>query len=182
MLGFFTGLVYANAWEWMIHKYLLHEEGRKKDSFWRFHYMEHHKNCRLNDNLDPDYDRNLLEWNAQSKEVVTLLGGAALHLPLLPIAPTFTLGVWTSMTYYYFAHKKCHQDSDWGRKNMPWHYDHHMGKNQDANWGVTFPLFDHILGTRIPYVGTEEELADREKRLEKMKVRQMKASVAGAAA
>ena len=50
----------------------------------------------------------------------------------------------------------CIRDRRWA----PWHYDHHMGKNQDANWCVTFPLWDHILGTRIHYANTQKELDD----------------------
>ena len=50
-----------------------------------------------------------------------------------------------------YIHRRCHVDVEWGKRNFPWHYDHHMGKNQDANWGVTNPLWDHILKTRIKY-------------------------------
>ncbi len=133
MIGFLTGLFYANEMEWLIHKYLLHEDGKKKGSFWRFHYSEHHKNAKQNDFFDPDYSRSLLEWNAQSKEVLALVVGAGIHLPIFPFAPGFVSGVWFSMAYYYYVHKKSHEDPNWARKNLPWHYDHHMGKNQDAN-------------------------------------------------
>ncbi len=165
MLGIFAGLIYANAMEWVIHKYLLHEDGRKKGSFWRFHYSEHHKNARQNNFLDPDYEKSLLEWNAQSKEAFALLLGAGIHLPLFPILPGFVSALWFSMGYYYYVHKRSHLEPEWGRKHLPWHYDHHMGKNQDANWCVTFPLFDHIMGTRIYYLGTEAEKLDHERRL-----------------
>jgi sterol desaturase/sphingolipid hydroxylase (fatty acid hydroxylase superfamily) len=168
MIGFLAGLFYANGMEWLIHKYLLHEDGKKKGSFWRFHYSEHHKNARQNDFSDPDYSRSLLEWNAQSKEVLALAVGAGIHLPIFPFVPEFVSGVWFSMAYYYYVHKKSHEDPDWARKNLPWHYDHHMGKNQDANWCVTFPLFDYIMGTRIPYLGTEEEKQDRQRRQAKL--------------
>ncbi|MCX7997773.1 MAG: sterol desaturase family protein [Leptospiraceae bacterium] len=165
MLGIVAGLVYANAMEWVIHKYLLHEDGRKKGSFWRFHYSEHHKNARQHNFIDPDYEKSLLEWNAQSKEALALVVGAGIHLPLFPLAPGFVSAVWFSIGYYYYVHKRSHQEPEWGRKHLPWHYDHHMGKNQDANWCVTFPLFDHIMGTRIPYVGTEQEKLDHQRRL-----------------
>src|SRR5690349_15746488 len=46
----------------------------------------------------------------------------------------------------------------------PWHYDHHMGPNQHANWCVTRPWFDQLMGTREPYVGTEREQRDLERR------------------
>jgi hypothetical protein len=39
-----------------------------------------------------------------------------------------------------------------------------MALDQDANWCVTWPWFDWILGTRVKYLGTEKELADRQRR------------------
>jgi len=46
-------------------------------------------------------------------------------------------------------HRKSHLDVEWGKKWMPWHWDHHMGRDQNANWGVTLPLWDYALGTRV---------------------------------
>jgi sterol desaturase/sphingolipid hydroxylase (fatty acid hydroxylase superfamily) len=71
--------------------------------------------------------------------------------------------VWLSAYGYYLVHKKSHLDPEWARKHLPWHYDHHMGPNQDANWCVTLPLFDHLMGTREHYVGTEREARDRQR-------------------
>jgi sterol desaturase/sphingolipid hydroxylase (fatty acid hydroxylase superfamily) len=39
-----------------------------------------------------------------------------------------------------------------------------MGPNQAANWCVTRPWFDHLMGTREPYVGTERERRDQRRR------------------
>ena len=36
MIGIPIGLIAANASEWLIHKYVLHGPGKKKDSFWAF--------------------------------------------------------------------------------------------------------------------------------------------------
>lgn len=166
MLDFFAGLVYANAFEWCAHKFLLHDEGKKKDSFWRFHWAEHHKVVRQNNFYDHNYDASLLEWNPQSKEVAALIGAAVLHSPVFLVAPGFGLATLLSAANYYYVHKKSHQDPEWAREHLPWHYDHHMGPNQDANFCVTFPLFDYIMGTREPYVGTEKELADKKRREE----------------
>lgn len=168
MLGFITGLFYANAFEWVAHKYLLHEEGKKKDSFWRFHWGEHHKLTRQNNFRDVSYERSLLEWNPQSKELAGLVLGGIAHLPLALISPSFVAGIFFSGGYYYYVHKKSHLDPDWGRENLPWHYDHHMGPDQDMNFCVTFPLFDHVMGTRVKYVGTERELEDRSRRQAKL--------------
>ena len=85
-----------------------------------------------------------------------------LHLPLARRAPWFTAGVWCSQAAYYLVHKQSHRDAAWAKRWVPWHYDHHMGPNQHANWGVTWPLWDHILGTREPYVGTERQRAEQQ--------------------
>ena len=54
--------------------------------------------------------------------------------------------------------------ADWARENLPWHYDHHMGPDQNANWCVTKPWFDHVMGTRKPYLGTEKAKKDEARR------------------
>ena len=86
---------------------------------------------------------------------------------LASAAPWFCAGVWASSYAYYTVHKKSHLEPEWARKHLSWHYDHHMGPNQHSNWCVTRPWFDHILGTREPYVGTDRERADTEKRADR---------------
>jgi sterol desaturase/sphingolipid hydroxylase (fatty acid hydroxylase superfamily) len=160
MIGFPIGLLYCNAGEWFIHKYVLHgaERGKKKGTFWSFHFHEHHRNARKHDFHDPDYARSLFGWHAQTKETLGVVMLAAVHLPLFPVFPFFTSAVVFSAANYYRIHKRAHLDPEWAKKHVPWHYDHHMGVNQDCNWGVTWPLFDHLFGTREPFLGTEEEL------------------------
>ena len=167
MLGFVTGLLYSNAGEWFIHRYLLHDRGRKKDSLWSFHGHEHHRESRKNGFVDEHYKRPLWRWNSQSKEALGILGLGVLHAPLFPLAPTFTAAVWFSAFHYYRVHKKSHLDPEWARRHLPWHYDHHMGPNQNANWCVSWPWFDYIMGTREPYTGTERERRDRSRRVRK---------------
>lgn len=163
MIGIPLGLVYANAGEWVVHKYVLHGLGRKRSSFWSFHWLEHHRVSRLRHFYDPDYERSLFGWHAQSKEALALAGAAVLHIPLFPIAPFFTGTVWYSIWNYYRKHKRAHLDPEWAREHLPWHYDHHMAPDQDANWCVTKPWFDHVMGTRKPYLGTARERQDRER-------------------
>jgi len=158
MIGIPLGLLAANATEWLVHKYVLHGLGRDKRSFWRFHWHDHHRNVRRHDHVDPDYQRPLLSsWNGQSKEAVALVGAALAIAPLFPIAPFFVGTVAYSAVNYYRKHKRAHLDPAWAREHLPWHYDHHMGPNQHANWCVTRPWFDHLMGTREPFVGTEVE-------------------------
>ncbi len=164
MIGIGLGLIYANAGEWIIHKHLLHGAGRRKGSFWSFHWHEHHKNTRTNDHIDPCYQRPLLGWHAQSKETLGLAAVAIAHAPLMPVAPLFTGTLYWSLWRYYRVHKRAHQDPGWAREHLTWHYDHHMGPNQDANWCVTHPWFDKVMGTYEPYAGTEREARDETRR------------------
>lgn len=161
MIGIPVGLLYANAGEWFIHKYVLHGMGKRRSSWWSFHFHEHHQAARRNDMRDADYALPPLDKSAQRKEVYGLLGLVALHLPLAPVAPLFTATIAYSAVRYYRLHKRSHLDPDWAREHLPWHVDHHMGPNQDCNWGVTRPWFDQLLGTRVPYVGTPREAQDR---------------------
>lgn len=171
MLGIGLGLLYANAGEWALHRYVLHGLGKDKKSLWSFHWHEHHRNSRRREHLDETYDRPLLGWHAQSKEALGLAGLAALHVPLFPVAPGFTGAVWYSIWRYYRVHKKAHQEPGWAREHLTWHYDHHMGPDQDANWCVSKPWFDQIMGTRVPYAGTEQEAKDLDRRARRKKMR-----------
>lgn len=182
MLGIPIGLLAANATEWVLHKYVLHGSGKKKGTFWSFHFHEHHKNVRHQDHIDPCYEKPVFGMHAQGKEALALAVGAVAHLPLLPIAPFYTATMWYSALNYYRKHKRSHQDTEWARDHLPWHYDHHMGPNQDANWCVTQPWFDHIMGTREPYIGTEREVRDRSKREAFMARKAQRAAERGAQA
>ena len=68
--------------------------------------------------------------------------------PLFPVAPFYVATLWYCAANYYYLHKKAHENPEWAREHLPWHYDHHMGRNADANWCVTKPWFDYVLGTR----------------------------------
>ncbi len=162
MIGIPLGIVYANAFEWVIHKYLLHGLGRNKASHWSFHWHEHHKKARKEDMIDDQYTgKNVFiailrgDQTAKTKEAKGLIGASLLHLPLLPVAPFFTVTVWACAANYYRVHRRAHLDPVWAEQHLPWHVDHHMGKNQDANWCVTWPLTDWIMGTREKFVGTD---------------------------
>jgi len=151
MLGIPLGLLYANAGEWLIHKYVLHGVGKKKGSFFSFHWAEHHRSCRKNDFYDPDYHRSVFGMHAQGKEALGVAGLLLLHAPLFPAAPWFTATVWYAGINYFLTHRKSHLDPEWAKAHLRHHYDHHMGKDQDANWGVTHAWIDQLLGTRIAY-------------------------------
>lgn len=171
MIGLPLGLLYANAMEWTLHRYVLHGRklGKKRDSFWSFHFHRHHRQSRQHAMRDPDYEASPLGWHGQSKEVVALAGLTMLHLPLAPVAPVFTATLMFSVVDYYRKHKRAHLDPEWAREHLPWHVDHHLALNQDANWCVTRPWMDVIMGTREPWVGTEQERAYNERRAARAK-------------
>ena len=80
MIGIPVGLLYANAVEWLVHRYVLHGPGKNPDSFWRFHWAEHHKNSRKNNMYDADYEKSIFDWNARGKEAFGIACMGALHV------------------------------------------------------------------------------------------------------
>ncbi|MDB4929245.1 MAG: hypothetical protein JWM10_1729 [Myxococcaceae bacterium] len=160
MIGLPLALLYSNAWEWVIHKYVLHGQGKNRENFWSFHWHDHHKHARKEAMNDHQYQRSVFGWHGQGKEALGLLAATLVTLPLARRYPWFVAGSVFSQWNYYRVHKRSHRDAAWAREHLPWHYDHHMGPNQHANWCVTWPWFDHVMGTREPYVGTAREAAD----------------------
>ena len=131
---FFLGLVYANAGEWLVHKYVLHALGKKPDSFWAYHLYEHHAVCTRNSMFDPGYQKlDLTIWNTQSKELAVLAGILLLHAPIFLISPSFSSAVYASLALYYYKHRKAHLDPLWARRHLRWHYEHHLSGNPSAN-------------------------------------------------
>lgn len=148
MIGIPLGLLTANAAEWLIHKHVLHGMGKKRGSFWSFHFHEHHGVVRKHDFYDPNYERFPLGAHAQGKEAWALIAASVAVAPAFPVAPFYVGTLWYSAGNYYRLHKKAHMDTEWGKQHLRWHYDHHMGRNPNANWCVTRPFFDYLLGTR----------------------------------
>ena len=157
VLGVPLGLALANVIEWIVHRFVLHGLGRKRSSFWSFHWHEHHQAARKHDMYDPDYQRPVFGWHAQGKEAFALALGAAGALLLLPSWPTLSLTLVFSAFDYHRKHKRAHLDPEWAREHLPWHYDHHMGPNQNSNWCVTHPWLDLLVGTREAFAGTERD-------------------------
>jgi Fatty acid hydroxylase superfamily len=162
MIGFPIGLIYANAVEWVVHKYVLHGLGKRKNSFFGFHWKNHHRNARRFAMLDPEYEKPIWNWESRGREVAPIALMALIHTPFIAVAPWFTAAVWYSSFNYLHKHKKCHVDVEWGKRHMRSHYDHHMGKDQDTNWCVTRPWFDWVMGTRVHF---DEQSAEAEPRV-----------------
>lgn len=148
-MQFFAGLLYANAGEWLMHKYILHGLGKNPHSFWAYHLYEHHAVCARHGMIDPGYRTlRLTTWNTQSKELAVLTGIALLHSPLFLLAPASVGAIYLSLALYYYQHRRAHLDPDWARRHLRWHYEHHLG-GRGGNWCITWPGFDYLLGTRF---------------------------------
>lgn len=159
MIGFPIGLIAANFGEWLIHKYILHGQGRRKDAYFSHHWTQHHRDARKHQGEDAAYGIWWWKTEPRKREALGLIGIGLLFAPLLPFAPGFVVGCWAHELLYYFVHKKAHRDPAWMRRYLPWHYDHHLGRNQHANWCVTYPLADYVLGTREKWADTPNETA-----------------------
>jgi sterol desaturase/sphingolipid hydroxylase (fatty acid hydroxylase superfamily) len=155
------GRAYAAILEWVVHRYVFHGLGRRKGSRFAFHYVDHHRECRRQDGLDPAFAGRALAWNGYGREVVGLALLAVLHAPLLLVAPGFYLGALYGGWAYHRTHKRAHQDPAWCRDHLRHHWDHHMGDAQaaESNWGVSTAWVDRLLGTRVPWWSPEERAA-----------------------
>lgn len=147
MFFFFLGIVLGSLIEWCAHKYLLHNFRNR--IFSHSHFSIHHRNCRKHDNYDKDYESfPPTTFDGGLMEIALLVSGVILVLPIALLSFAVWCGLAFHAVVYYYVHRRCHLDVEWGKKYFPWHYQHHMGKNQNCNWGVTNPIFDYVFGTR----------------------------------
>lgn len=153
--GFVAGLIVANAFEWVAHKYILHGTHRAgkpryspvPDSM-KSHW-EHHKIVRKTEFFDQGYIEGIKNWRTRNELISLGAVATATSLMFYPISKGMALAAWYSAINYFYTHRKAHLEPEWAMKVIPWHYGHHMNANQDANWCVTKPWFDYIMGTRI---------------------------------
>jgi len=129
--------VYGHTFEYVTHKYFLHNHKKFKFAF-KNHFGKHHKVARKNEMYDEAYE-NLL---SSKFEILGLIIAAILHLPVLVFFPYAYIVLLFSLISYYVLHRKSHTNVAWGKRWMPWHYEHHMGKDQHKNWGVRLPIVD----------------------------------------
>lgn len=153
--GFLVGLVVANGFEWIAHKYILHGTHRSgkpryspvPDSM-KSHW-EHHREVRKTAFHDHGYVEGISNWRTKNEIVSLAVVATSTSLMFYPVSKGMALAAVYSACNYYYIHRRAHLEPDWAMKKIPWHYDHHMNSNQDANWCVTKPWFDYVLGTRV---------------------------------
>lgn len=153
--GFLVGLVVANGFEWIAHKYILHGTHRSgkpryspvPDSM-KSHW-EHHREVRKTDFYDHGYVEGISNWRTKNEIISLAVVATSTSLMFYPVSKGMAVAAVYSACNYYYIHRRAHLEPDWAMKKIPWHYDHHMNSNQDANWCVTKPWFDYVLGTRV---------------------------------
>jgi hypothetical protein len=139
---FFTlGIILGNISEYIIHKYILHDLGKSKKSFFSAHWHRHHRTARRND----FYDQNYKNIKNNKLEIMQLIFLIALFFPLKYIHIFLFLGGCFNALMYFILHRYMHLNPLKAKKYFRWHWEHHMGKNQDENWCVTLPLTDFLL-------------------------------------
>jgi sterol desaturase/sphingolipid hydroxylase (fatty acid hydroxylase superfamily) len=136
------GLFLGNLMEWVVHKYFLHNLGKKKASLFSFHWGVHHREARKNSFADP---------KVSPREFVGVFFLCLISSPIILVSPWVYTGMFVHAMVYLVIHNYAHKNPDWCYKYLRWHYDHHMGKDQDKNWCVVHPLADYLLRTRRKY-------------------------------
>lgn len=153
--GFVVGLVVANGFEWLAHKYILHGTHRTGQSRYSpvpksmMSHWEHHRKVRKQSFHDEGYVEGISNWRTKNEIMsLTIVAGVS-SLIFYPVSKGMVVASVYSALNYYYIHRRAHLEPDWAKRKIPWHYDHHMNANQDANWCVTKPWFDYVLGTRV---------------------------------
>ena len=134
---FLLGFVYSSIIEWVVHKYLFHELGKKKESRFSFHIREHHVDCRKNGNHDRKFSH---------REIPGILFLLLINYPVVFFLPSFYYAMCTYGALFIIMHNISHIWPQFGKKYIPWHWDHHMG-NPNKSWGVVLPIMDGLTGT-----------------------------------
>lgn len=154
---FVGGLLIANAFEWVAHKYILHGTPRKgqprfspSPSSMNSHWT-HHRMVRKTQFADECYEQGLAHERTRLELLaLAVVATAASGISLLVSRQStgFVAAYWYSAGRYFYVHQRAHLEPEWAKQRIPWHYDHHMNTIQDANWCVTRPWFDYLMGTR----------------------------------
>lgn len=139
------GFVYASLIEYVSHRYLLHGLGKKKTSFFHFHW-KHHQIVRKHNFFDVEYKFPFWWSPNRYKELASLALLVIVHLPIYFISVYVVFGMIAYAVAYYLLHKYCHVFPEFGKRIIPWHFRHHMS-HQQKSFGVVLPIWDWIFHT-----------------------------------
>jgi fatty acid hydroxylase family protein len=144
LIGLAIGLVWANAFEYFYHRYLLHHT---RGALGKGHILHHITSGKENEvehltfGESPLYVALLFGTNGSPVAVADLIWR-------FPLAPGILLG----FTAYFIAVEEIHWRIHLGswlppvlRAAIPYHLDHH--DIPEGRYNVFFPLFDVLLGT-----------------------------------
>jgi len=130
-------LLYANFVELLVHKYLFHKLGKKKNSVFAFHLRDHHVAAKRENFSDP---------RTTAREKFGILFLAILHLPLLKVSVASYVAICFYGALFLLIHNLQHRNPTFTKKYMWWHWNHHM-ENPNENWGVVSPVADFLCGS-----------------------------------
>ena len=136
-LLFLVGFIQGSLIEYLVHRYLFHGLGKKKDSMFAYHLRDHHLVSRKNDFID-----NKLSVH----EAIGVVFLVALHAPALFLSTYLFAGIAFYAFLFVVLHNTIHKTPGLAKKYFPWHWNHHM-KNQNKSWNVVLPIFDVLTGT-----------------------------------
>ena len=136
-LLFFAGFIHGCLIEYLVHRYLFHGFGKKKDSIFAYHLRDHHLISRKNDFID-----NKLS----AHEALGVVFLVALHVPALFLSAYLFAGIAVYAFLFVVLHNTMHKTPGLAEKYFWWHWNHHM-KNQNKSWNVVLPIFDLLTGT-----------------------------------
>jgi len=155
---FIGGAVGAQVMEYVVHNYLLHRLGEKKDSVFHFH-VEHHQRVSIY-STDPIYSSMVSADLDRVKEAAMLFTPTALlDAALIKRYPALAAGLTFGSCLYFFGHALGHKYPELGWKYLPNHMLHHFDDPHD-NYGVTSGLVDGIarrLRGESPLTNEEKE-------------------------
>tara|TARA_A100001011_G_C13635192_1_gene565608 strand:+ start:70 stop:525 length:456 start_codon:yes stop_codon:yes gene_type:complete len=134
---------YGHLLEYFLHRVM--HDFKRFPFFFKHHFGGHHRISRKNEMKDNSYIN--IYTKSSLFEVLGLLTGVVVHLPLVFFFPFAYITLLLSVGQYYWMHRKSHIDVEWGKEYMPWHYKHHMSKDQHTNWGVRSDIIDKIFKT-----------------------------------
>lgn len=137
LITFLISCLYANFIELLVHKFLFHELGKKKNSIFAFHLRDHHVIAKRNGFLDK---RHTL------RESLGILLLAFIHTPILFFSPVAYFSICAYGLAFVLVHHFQHSHPEFTKKYMWWHWNHHM-VNPNENWCVVSPVADYIYGS-----------------------------------
>ena len=143
LAGFATGLLYANLFEYCLHRFVLH---RGRGIFFETHMLHH---TTLNCPEGPRY----VNFSRNPWGVVALFAANAVPFLILEwvLRIGWTTGIFVAFALYYIAFEEIHWRSHMGGWLPKWlrpaarhHMLHHA--HETGEYNVFLPLFDWLLG------------------------------------